>query len=202
MNRETPRKQPGGALSALPGAALAGFLNHLLKQQSWAAARLRPHAGKTLRLAPAPAGLTIQPDGSVAPATGGAPIDAVLTPNPLAWLLASDPAARFVAAGDNAGLARELADIFGQLRWDAEEDLSRIVGDIAAHKLVSGANGVLDWHKNAATTLARAWAEHWQEDSPLLAQPAAVRGFSGEVAALCERVERLERKIDRLDHLQ
>ncbi len=202
MNPETPRKQPGGALSALPGAALAGLLNHLLKQQSGAMARLRPHAGKVLRLPPAPVGLAIQPDGSVAPAAAGAPIDAVLTPNPLAWLLASEPATRFAAAGENAGLARELAEIFGQLRWDTEEDLSRVVGDVAAHKLASGAKGVLDWHKNAAATLAQAWAGHWQEESPLLAQPEAARSFAGEVDKLRERVERLEQKIERLNHKQ
>jgi len=45
-----PSKQPGSALSALPEAALTGLLNHLLKQQSWAMARLRPYAGKTVRL--------------------------------------------------------------------------------------------------------------------------------------------------------
>lgn len=184
----------------MPEIALAGLLNHLLSQQSWAAARLRPHAGKTLllRLPPASAALAVRHDGSVAPAGPGVQADAVLTPDPLAWLTAATPAARFVARGADAALARELAEILGSLRWDAEEDLSRVVGDIAAHKLVSAATGVLGWHKNAAETIARSWVAHWQEDHPLLAQPGPARAFFGEVGELRERAERLEQKIKQL----
>lgn len=188
----------------MPETALAGFLNHILSQQSWAMARLRQHCGKTLllRLPLAPAALTIQHDGSVASAAPGVQADAILTPDPLAWLIAAAPAARFVARGADAALAQELAEILGSLRWDVEEDLSRVVGDIAAHKLVSAATDVLDWHKNAAETIARSWVEHWQEDNPLLAQPEPVRAFFGEVGELHDRVERLEQKIKQLSTKQ
>ncbi len=171
MTPETPSKQSGSAFSALPETALAGLLNHLLSQHSWAVARLHPHAGKTLqlRLPLTSAAVTIQQDGSFAPAVPGTPIDAALTPNPLAWLASSN--ARFIAGGEDVVLAKELAEILGEMRWDAEEDLSRVLGDIAAHRLVSTETGVLDWHKNAAETIARSWAEHWQEEEPVLAQP-------------------------------
>ncbi|MDP2155976.1 MAG: hypothetical protein Q8J61_08255, partial [Sulfuricella sp.] len=166
MIPETPSKQPGSAVSALPETALAGLLNHLLGQHSWATARLRPYAGKTLqlRLPLASAELTLQEDGSFAPAEPGAPVDATLIPNPLAWLTSSD--ARFIAGGEDAALAKELAETLGKMRWDAEEDLSRVLGDIAAHRLVSTATDVLEWHRNAAETIARSWVEHWQEENP------------------------------------
>jgi ubiquinone biosynthesis protein UbiJ len=204
LTPETPSKQPGSAFSALPENALAGLLNHLLSQQSWATARLRQHCGKTLllRLPLASAALTIQHDGSVAAAELGAQADATLTPDPLAWLIAAAPAARFVARGADAALAQELAEILGSLRWDVEEDLSRVVGDVAAHKLVSTATDVRDWHKNAAETIAKSWVAHWQEDDPLLAQPEPVRTFFGEVSELHDRVERLEQKIKQLSTKQ
>ena len=199
MTPETPSKQPGSAVSALPETALAGLLNHLLSQHSWAMARLRPHAGKTLqlRLPLTSAVLSIQEDGRFAPAVPGAPVDATLIPNPLAWLTSSD--ARFIAGGEDAALAKELAETLGKMRWDAEEDLSRVLGDIAAHRLVSTANEVLEWHRNAAETIARSWAEHWQEESPVLAQPEQVHAFFNEVGELHDRVERLEKKIRQLD---
>ena len=163
-------------------------------------AHLRQHAGKTvqLRLPPASATLTIQDDGSFAPAMPDARADATLTPSPLAWLVSSDPAARFIAGGEDVALAKELAEILGKLRWDVEEDLSHVVGDIAAHQLVSTGTEVLAWHKNAAVSIAKSWAEHWQEESPLLARPDQVRGFAGEVEKLHDRVDRLEQKIQQL----
>lgn len=199
MTPETPSKQPGSAVSALPETALAGLLNHLLSQHSWAVARLRPHAGKTLqlRLPLTSAVLSIQEDGHFTPAVPGAPVDATLIPDPLAWLTSSD--ARFIAGGEDAALAKELAETLGKMRWDVEEDLSRVLGDIAAHRLVSTATGVLEWHRNAAETIARSWIEHWQEESPLLAQPEPVRAFFKEVGELHDRVELLEKKIRQLD---
>lgn len=154
-----------------------------------------------LHLPLAPAALTIQHDGSVAPAEPDVQADAILTPDPLAWLIAA-PAARFVARGTDAALAQELAEILGNLRWDVEEDLSRVVGDIAAHKLVSTATDVLDWHQRAAETIARSWVAHWQEDNLLLAQPGAVRAFFDEVGELHGRVEQLEQKIKQLSTKQ
>lgn len=204
MIPETPSKQPGSAVSALPETVLAGLLNHLLSQHSWAMARLRPYAGKTLqlRLPLISAILSIQEDGSFAPAIPNAWIDATLIPNPLTWLTSSDAAARFIAGGEDAILAKELAETLGEMRWDVEEDLSRVLGDIAAHRLVSTATDVLEWHRNAAETIARSWAEHWQEESPMLAQPEQVHAFFKEVGELHDRVEQLEQKINQLSGKQ
>jgi len=195
---ETPSKQPGSAVSALPENALAGLLNHLLSQHSWAMARLRLHAGKTLqlRLPLTSAVLSIQEDGSFASAVPNARVDAALIPNPLAWLTSSD--ARFIAGGEDAVLAKELAETLGKMHWDVEEDLSRVLGDIAAHRLVSTANDVLDWHRNAVETIARSLVEHWQEEKPVLAQPEQVHAFFNEVGELHDRVEQLEQKIKQL----
>lgn len=204
MIPETPSEQPGSTVSALPETALAGLLNHLLSQHAWAAAQLRPHAGKTLqlRLPLASAALAIQEDGSFAPAVPGARVNATLIPNPLAWLASSDPAARFIPGGEDAALAKELAETLGKIRWDAEEDLSRVLGDIAAHKLVSAATGVLEWHKKAAEIIARSWVEHWQEESPALAQPEQVHALFKEMGEVHDRVERLEQKIKQLSDQQ
>ncbi|MHB9102464.1 MAG: ubiquinone biosynthesis accessory factor UbiJ [Sulfuricella sp.] len=198
MIPETPSEQPGSAVSALPETALAGLLNHLLSQHSWATARLRLHVGKTLqlRLPLASVVLSIQEDGSFAPAVPDARVNATLTPNPLAWLTSSD--ARFIAGGEDAALAKELAETLGKMRWDVEEDLSRVLGDIAAHRLVSTATGVLEWHRNAAETIARSWVEHWQEEKPVLAQPGQVHAFFKEVGEVHDRVEKLEKKIRQL----
>lgn len=195
---ETPNKQPGSAISALPETALTGLLNHVLSQHSWARAKLRSHVGKTvqLRLPLSSIVLSIQEEGYFAPASPGAQIDATLTPSPLAWLMASDK--RFIAGGKEADLAQELADTLGKMRWDAEEDLSRIFGDIASHRLVSTANQVVGWHRHAIQAIAKSWVEDSQGKNTALAQSESVHVFFKEVNEVHDRVEQLEKKIRQL----
>lgn len=199
MNPETPSDKPGSASANIPASALAGLLNHLLKQQSWAMSRLRPYAGTAfrLRLPMLSAVLAIDYGGTLIPSETGS-ADITLTLNPPAWLPVPELGARFVPSGDNAEVAGKLAEILGQLRWDAEEDLSRVLGDIAAHRLIAGVDQVLAWHRKAATTIARSWVEHWQDEQPVLAKPEAVHHFFQQVDTLEDRVERLEQRIARI----
>jgi ubiquinone biosynthesis protein UbiJ len=73
-----------------------------------------------------------------------------------------------------------------------------VLGDIAAHRLVSTATDVFEWHRNAAETIARSWVEHWQEEKPVLAQPEQVHAFFKEVGEVHDRVEQLEQRIKQL----
>ena len=131
--------------------AVHAALEHLLRQQSWARERLRAHAGRSVRVAfdaAVPAGgapeflATIDPEGLLRAAAPGTTADATLRLKPsadaLAALLRDGPqglSAHLRIEGD-VMLAATLGELAQHLRWDAEEDLSRIVGDVAAHRLV------------------------------------------------------------------
>src|SRR5262245_54673172 len=127
----------------LERSAVAG-LNHLLSQQAWAAERLRPFAGQRveIRCPPFPdLRLTILQDGLLGRAEGAAASGLVvkLKPGALPLLLARDEAARSqIEIEGSAGLAGAVDDLFRRLSWDVEEDLSRVLGDIVAHRLASG----------------------------------------------------------------
>jgi ubiquinone biosynthesis protein UbiJ len=84
------------------------------------------------------------------------------------------------------------------LRWDVEEDLSRVFGDVLAQRMVAGGRRLTAWNKEAAGKLAQNLAEYWIEEQPLLARPAAVRQFLNDADQLRDDLARLEKRIEAL----
>jgi ubiquinone biosynthesis protein UbiJ len=84
------------------------------------------------------------------------------------------------------------------LRWDAEEDLSRIVGDLAAHRIATAARGFAAWQADAGRRLAESFVDYVTEEKHLLVQRPEHDDFAAEVSALRDSVERLHKRIDRL----
>jgi ubiquinone biosynthesis protein UbiJ len=122
-----------------------------------------------------------------------------LTPGALPFLLARGEAARKrVEIEGSADLAGAVDYLFGHLSWDFEEDLSRVFGDIVAHRLASGGKALAAWQRDAALRLAESLAEYWTEEQPLLARPADVETFCRNVDALRDDVARLEKRVERL----
>ena len=183
-------------------APVATAVNHLLKSAAWAHARLRPHAGKTVRfnLAPFSAALTVLPSGAVSDAAAGSADDICLTLTPgtaLRVLAADDNAWQQVRVDGDSALARDILYVAQNLRWDVEEDLSRLFGDIAAHRIVQAGNDFRRWQRATADGLARSAAAYWTEEQPLIAT-GDVERFVHDVDALRDDVARAEMRIERL----
>ena len=180
-------------------------LNHLLSGQGWARERLRAFAGKRVvfRLMPLPdLRLLILDSGLVDTASSGAPADLTVTvqPGAVPHLLARDEAA--MAQVDLAGpvdLASTVQFLFRELAWDAEEDLSKIFGDILARRMVGTARDLLAWQKDAAWRLAQNLAEYLTEERPLLAHAQDAVSLRRSLDALNEDCARLERRLERLE---
>jgi ubiquinone biosynthesis protein UbiJ len=178
-------------------------INHVLRSAPLALERLRRHAGRTVafHVGPGTLAFTVQTTGEVVAALPGAARDLEVRISPflLPRLAAREEAAfRDIEMQGDMELAQEISFLFRHLTWDVEEDLSRVTGDIAAHRLVAGARGAARWGSEAALRSAQAMAEYWTEESPLIASRVKVEGFLREVAELREAVDRLEKRIDRL----
>ena len=180
-------------------------LNHLLKGQGWARECLRPFAGKgvVFRLAPLPdLRLLILDSGLVDVASPDASADLTVTvqPGAVPHLLARDEAA--MAQVDLAGpvdLASTVQLLFRDLAWDAEEDLSKIFGDILARRMVGTARDLLAWQKDAASRLAQNFAEYLTNEWPLLAHAQEAISLRHSLEALNEDCMRLERRLAQLE---
>ena len=178
-------------------------VNHVLRAAPRAMDRLRPHAGRTVafQVGPLAMALTVQTTGEVVAAVEGAAPDLEVRISPfLVPRLAAGEEAAFDAIEMNgdAALAADVAFLARHLRWDYEEDLAKVVGDIAAHRIAESARGLGRWGREASLRAAQGAAEYWTEESPLIASRAKVESFAHDVAELASAVERLEERIERL----
>jgi ubiquinone biosynthesis protein UbiJ len=147
-----------------------------------------------LRLAILDTGFTAQ-----APADAESALVVKLSPGALPLVLARDEAAlKEIEVEGSAELASAVQYLFRHVTWDIEEDLSRFLGDVVAHRLVSGSKAFIAWQRDAATRLAENLVEYWTEEQPLLARPADVEKFCREVDTLDDDFARLEKRIERL----
>jgi ubiquinone biosynthesis protein UbiJ len=178
-------------------------LNRLLRANTWALERLRVHAGKTalLECPPLALRLTVLDDGQVAPAAAASTADVTVraTPPLLLRLAARDETAWSDAevSGD-VELAAAIDYVRRNLEWDFEEDLSRVVGDVAAHRMANAARQLERWGREAALSLGRAVAEYSTYESPLVAAAPSVDEFIRGVDEVRDQVERLEKRLELL----
>ena len=178
-------------------------INHLLRQNSWAAPRLQPHAGKVVRVEtfPVPVLISVTEIGEAAAAAPDATADVSirLTPGHLLRLAARDATVwNDIKAEGDAEFAAALNHIARNLRWDIEEDLSRVFGDIAAHRVAETGRKLDNWGRQGAENIARSFAEYWTEERPLIACRAEVAQFARDVDALRDDLARVEKRVERL----
>ncbi|MDO8931426.1 MAG: hypothetical protein Q7U97_03450 [Rhodocyclaceae bacterium] len=176
---------------------LAG-LNHVLGQSAWARAKLGPFAGRHARLVMPPwqLGLVVSVTGLFEPAADEAPDVEITLPadTPLLALQGQERVMQAARVEGSAEFATELAYVLKNLRWDFEEDLSRAIGDIAAHRIVGGLAAAADWRKQATRNLAENIAEYAAEEDALVVGHAEFKEFSGAIARLRADIERSEKR--------
>lgn len=181
----------------------AAALNHLLAQNSWALPRLKKFAGKTARfdIAPFSFAYTILDDGLLRSADLSSSADAlcVIAPSLLPRLVLHDEKTHSeIRSEGDAALLTEIFYLSRNLRWDAAEDLSRTMGDIAAERIVQTAQNIQQQLHDGAVNLSQAAAEYWTEEHPLIAKPQAISSFLQQVDTLRNDIARLEQRIKKL----
>lgn len=178
-------------------------LNHLLDAEPWARERLTPFAGQTveLRNPPFPALRFIILAAGRVEAGGDDPAALVVTLKPDALFSLARGPEHFLrsieAAGDPALVAAIMA-LARHLRWDAEEDLSRLFGDVAAHRMADAARALGAWHVDVARRLTESLADYAVDEKRVLIARPEMESFAGALARLRDAVERLEKRVERL----
>ena len=128
------------------------FVNHVLGAEPAALDRLRPHAGRTMKIeladwpkmlpALGPFAFRVTPAGHVewldtADADAAADLRVTIAAaNPAAlfgkWLTGERPA---ITVSGDAAFAGDIDWLIDNLRWDVQDDLARFVGDAPAREL-------------------------------------------------------------------
>ena len=179
-------------------------LNHLLQAEPWARERLAPFAGQTLEMRAPPLPrlrFSIVADGRLdaVPGDGEASLVVTLEPGALAAAVkGEDQLLRAIDVAGNVKLAGEFMFLARHLRWDAEEEAAKFVGDAAAHRLVALAKDAAAWHADAARRIAGSFVEYAVEEKALLVKRGALEEIAAAHARLRDGLERLEKRVERL----
>jgi len=94
--------------------------------------------------------------------------------------------------------AEEFQRLLGFAKPDLEEELSGVVGDVAAHQIGEFARGVGKWGLEAGSVMGANIREYLQEESRDVPSRYEVDRFGKRVGRLRDDVDRLEARIRRL----
>lgn len=181
---------------------ILGALNHLLRQAAWARKQLQPFAGRQARfdMPPWQLAFSINTEGLFEP-VGEGEIDVIVTlpaDTPIVALQGVDRAMANAHVTGNAEFATALSFVLKNLRWDAEEDLSKLVGDVVAHRVSLGAQKLDAWRQQATRNVGENIAEYLGEESGLLVSQQSLARFREELASLTQDLDRLETRVQQL----
>ncbi len=182
---------------------ITAFINHLLAPEPWAQRMLAVHAGKSACIDGEAIQLTwqVSQDGFLQAPPSNAAVQVTIRFKLSDLPLISqnrEHAFSYAKIDGDADFANTISQVSQDLRWDAEHDLSKLVNDIAAVRIVVGGNalvaGVQATHKKLTENLA----EYFLEEQPMLVRPQAVADFTGDVTRLRNDLERLSKRINKL----
>jgi len=188
---------------ATPAVAFSFLLNRLLGAEPWARERLVPFAGETLELRapPLPAlRLAVEEGGTVKAGDAEPSLTMTLKPELLVALARGEEhALRAVDVQGDGRLAAEVLVLARHLRWDVEEDLSRVFGDVIAHRLAGAARAFAAWHVDAAQRLGGALVDYATDERPLLVRRSELDTLAEPLARLRDAIARLDKRIESLE---
>jgi len=103
-----------------------------------------------------------------------------------------------VVSGD-AEIANSYRELLALARPDFEEELSRLIGDVAARALSQFALKTVEWARGARRTAGENIAEYLQEESRDLVNKPELEEFLHGVDTLRETADRVDARIARLE---
>jgi ubiquinone biosynthesis protein UbiJ len=184
-------------------ATIENVLNRGLPRSPRAQQLCAELAGRRIAIeAPAMARLLVESTGNSLRITRGSlPADAEVIGGPLSLLALGTAAADEPLAGGqvevrgDAEIAEKFRELARLLRPDPEEELSLLIGDVAAHRIGRLTRGALDWSRVAASTLLKDVGEYFSHERGDLVSREEGEQFLRDVDALREDTDRLEVRI-------
>jgi ubiquinone biosynthesis protein UbiJ len=141
--------------------------------------------------------ITLVSAGEIAP-------DSTVSGTPLSLLALAGPDGQrrlrsgAVTVSGDAEIAQSFHELLRAARPDLEEELSRLVGDVAAHQIGNLVRSASGWGRKTAQTFAANVSEYLQEESRDLVTRPEIEEFLAGVDELRESADRLQARIGRL----
>jgi len=193
---------------SIAASAVCRGINHVLGREPWACTELAKHAGKTI-LVQLPFGrlcFEINPAGCLEALkeVDSPTLTLELSTTAMSDLAASpgnlkEQAFKAVKITGDADLAQLIGRLAGQLRWEYEEDLARVVGDAPANFAVRQGKKLVSATRSAASDLLDNVVEYVSEERKILLNKRDFMVRKSELNDLRDSVDRLEKRIQLIE---
>jgi ubiquinone biosynthesis accessory factor UbiJ len=191
-------------LATLP---IVKLFNRVLSDYPAARERLRVHAGKSIgaQVGPVTTQMRVTAAGEMemtGSGTDAAPDVAFQIPLSLlpALLRGDESAFSAVAFSGDSELASTLSTIVRNVEWDVEEDLSNVVGDIVAHRIIGTARAGRAWRRDAGERLTENVVEYLTEERRALITKNELEVLARGNESLRDAIARLDARFANLSH--
>ncbi len=196
-------------LPALMLAQLEKAINHYISLDIESGRRLAGLAGRCVAVELSGTGVilyfSVDTTGITVTRHAPAQVDVLMSAEPftLARLLANGQGGDGVLRGEirmqgDSDTGQRFQRLLQGVNVDWEEQLSRLLGDVAAHKLNRAAQGFFSWGKEALQNLSLDVSEYLRFESRDLPLAAQVNDYIGAVDTLRNDTDRLAARIARL----
>jgi ubiquinone biosynthesis accessory factor UbiJ len=180
-------------------------LNYLLAQETWASDLLQKQKNKTIKLVLPVVEMSLKVTDQ-----GHFALEEKLSGEPNVTLtIGADVFNAYIAGGKEAAvkhvkvsgdvdLAQAVSTLAGQLRWEAEEDLSKLVGDPMAHRIMQAAKQSKQFSQNVLQDVGTSVLEYLIHEKPTLVKREELVRYKDEIRRLRDDIERIEKRVERL----
>lgn len=117
--------------------------------------------------------------------------------------MATEPGEQSIRSGSldltgDAGTAQTFQKLLSFAKPDIEEELSGVIGDVAANRLAEMSRAFFDWTRESRTVMRENLRDYLQEESRELPSRYEVDRVAADIDELRDDVERAAARVDRL----
>ena len=118
------------------------------------------------------------------------------------WAFVKDgkgAAMKFVRIYGDVDLAADLNRLFAELRWEAEEDLSKLIGDAPSRRIIVESKKVFTQANNAVEDLKSGVRDFFVNERNILLGANQFNDFKSEIRLLRDQLDRAEKKLNHIE---
>jgi len=118
------------------------------------------------------------------------------------WAFVKDgkgAAMKFVRISGDVELAADLNRLFAELRWEAEEDLSKLIGDAPSRRIIVESKKVFTQANNAVEDLKSGVRDFFVNERNILLGANQFNDFKSEIRLLRDQLDRAEKKLNHIE---
>ena len=118
------------------------------------------------------------------------------------WAFVKDgkgAAMKFVRISGDVDLAADLNRLFAELRWEAEEDLSKLIGDAPSRRIIVESKKVFTQSNNAVEDLKIGVRDFFVNERNILLGANQFNDFKSEIRLLRDQLDRAEKKLNHIE---